>query len=210
MGIKDFFQGYNPGDYIYLTVVETSEGELPEGQLRMLLCDAKGILKVNDISTDFYQGLVDMIEEASGTDVSCAAVSISLDQDLSQSYVVEISVEQARALDAILHAVWDIKKIPETYIGRLGKIIKLSRGRAEKLVAVLATQPDGSYPGVYSITPTPFREETHHHDHEHEHELPPNIECPKCKSSELKEISHREGENPEYECQICGRKFIWP
>jgi hypothetical protein len=210
MGIKDFFQSYNPDDLIYLTVVETSEGELPEGQLRMLLCDAKGILKVSDISADFYQGLADMIDEASGTDVSCAAVSISLDRDLSQSYVVEISAQQARALDAILHAVWDIKKIPPTYIGRLGEIIKLSRGRARKLVDVLATQPDGTYPGIFSITPTPYREEAHDHEHDHEHGLPPNVECPKCKSNELREISHREGESPEYECQICGRKFNWP
>ena len=208
MGIKNLFQGYNPDDQIYLTVAETSEGELPAGQLRMLLCDAKGILKVSDISADFYQGLADTIDEASGTDVSCAAVSISLDRDLSQSYVVEVSADQARALDAILHAVWDIKKIPQTYLGRLAEIIKLSRSRARKLVEVLATQPDGTYPGIYSITPTPYREEVH--EHEHEHELPPNIECPKCKSTELKEISHREGESPEYECQVCGRKFNWP
>ena len=41
MGIKDFLQGYNPDDQVYLTVVETSEGELPADKLRMLLCDAK-------------------------------------------------------------------------------------------------------------------------------------------------------------------------
>jgi len=206
MGIKDLFQGYNPDDRIYLTVVETPEGELPPDQLRMLLCDARGILKVTDITADFYQGLADWIDEVSGADVSSAAVSISLEPDLVQSYVIEVSADQARALDAILHAVWDIKKIPETYLGDLGEIIKLARRRAKKLVAVLATQPDGSCPGIHAVTPVPFRDAAHEHDHE----LPRNIECPKCKSTELKEISHRAGESPEYACQVCGRKFNWP
>ena len=96
MGIKDLFQGYNPDDRIYLTVVETPEGELPPDQLRMLLCDARGILKVTDITADFYQGLADRIDEVSGADVSSAAVSISLEPDLVQSYVIEVSADQAR------------------------------------------------------------------------------------------------------------------
>ncbi len=208
MALKDLFRKYDPAAQIYLTVVDTPEAELPPDQLRMLLCDAKGVIGVADVAADFFQGMADKIEEVSGVDASCAAVRLGPDAGMESSYVLVISSVQARALDAVLHAIWDIKKIPDDYIDHLGAIIRLGRDRAQKLNARLATRPDATFEGIHRVTPSPFR--GGEHDHDHDHELPPNISCPKCHSVDLEETRHREGESPEYRCHVCGRQFTWP
>jgi len=134
---------------IFLTALPDDAAEAAAGQTRILHCDGSGSLSTGKIATKSYQKLAARLDELGRQDKSCAVVVISGRQDHSVTYILEISAKQARTLDKILHAVYDVREIPRVFYKPIREIIKLARTREKQLREELARNPGGHVPGIY-------------------------------------------------------------
>jgi hypothetical protein len=138
---------------IYLTVVETKEGEVKEGCLRILFCDDRGTLSTSDIDRAYYERLAATIDEIGREDKSCAAILVVSDGQPDVTYILEISARQARTLDKILHAVYDSEEVPKVFNAPLKEIIKLARTKIKLFTTLSKDQADDvpcpEVPGIH-------------------------------------------------------------
>jgi hypothetical protein len=135
---------------IYLTVVETKDGEVREGCLRILFCDDRGTLSTADIDRDYYERLAATIDEIGREDKSCAAILVAGNERPEATYILEISARQARTLDKILHAVYASEEVPKVFNAPLKEIIKLARTKIKLLLKDRADDaPCPEVPGIH-------------------------------------------------------------
>jgi hypothetical protein len=138
------FERFNPWDRVYLTQIEDNEELLAENRSRMLLCDARGVLTVGDIETSIYKEMLGWIEQLSENGRSCASLCLERGGE-KVSYVIEIDQAQATALDSLLYAFYETKKVPEYLVPHLAEIIRLGRQKTS-LLGRLKGQAEGIYP----------------------------------------------------------------
>lgn len=134
---------------IFLTALEDDAAEAAAGQTRILYCSGSGSLSTGKIAAEFYQRLAARLDEFGRQDKSCAVVVISRPQAHRETYILEITANQARTLDKILHAVYDVKEIPRVFHKSIREIVKLARTREKQLREELVRNPGGRVPGIY-------------------------------------------------------------
>jgi len=127
------FNRHNSKDVIYLTRIQVGNEQLPENKIRILYCDAKGNLESAVIDGSVYDLAKSYVEQLEGTDKYCAILGTEIAPGSFTPIAVEISLEQADALDSILEHALKRGIIPDILKRYLKEIIGLGAGKSKDL-----------------------------------------------------------------------------
>jgi hypothetical protein len=127
------FNHYNPLDRIYIAPIQLREELLPEEQTRVLFCDSKGVLTMPIVEKSLLEILQHNKKELQKAGKYGAAVCMEVAKGQSASFFVEISVEQAAALDSIMKSAFEIERVPNTLKKYVKQIITLAEKRRKEL-----------------------------------------------------------------------------
>ena len=125
----DLFERYNPRNRIYLTSIDDHGESSPGSTIRMLLCDARGRLTVEDIKTATYEAILSLIELLSDKGSSCASLCLDGGRGGRKSCVLEIREKEAKSLDSLLHTINETAE----FVPQLEAIIRLGRNKTRGL-----------------------------------------------------------------------------
>lgn len=129
------FSRHNREDAIYLTRIQAENEQLPKDKIRILYCDAKGNVESAVIESSVYELAKGYIQELERIDKYCAILGTEIALGKSVPVAVEISLEQADALDSSLEHALKRGIIPDVLKRYLKEIIRLGEGKHKELAS---------------------------------------------------------------------------
>ena len=129
------FSRHNREDVIYLTCIQAENEQLPKDKIRILYCDAKGNVDSAVIESSLYEVAKGYIQELERIDKYCAILGTEITPGKSVPIAVEISREQADALDSSLEHALKRRIIPDILKRYLKDIIRLGETKRKELAS---------------------------------------------------------------------------
>ncbi|MFC2046897.1 hypothetical protein ACFLTK_01280 [Chloroflexota bacterium] len=127
------FNRHNSNDVLYLTPIQVENDQLPADKIRVLYCDTKGNIGAAVIENSVYELAKGYVEELERAHKNCVTLSMEIAPGESVPFAVEISSEQAYALDNILEHALKSGRTPDILKKYPKEIIKLGEGKREEL-----------------------------------------------------------------------------
>ncbi len=140
------FSRKTPGDVIFLMPVRLSGEDTPRGQVRMLYCNAAGKVYTTVISRAVYDRAREGAARLERQNKPYATLGLDTGSGRYTAATVEVSAEQAWALEHILEHAMGSGRVPDIVRKHVRPIIDLGQPRREAIIASLKEPPPKDAP----------------------------------------------------------------